>query len=354
ADPYDLVIFHEGPLAAEHQALLAELEDRRIDTEYRVLPVDVSGEMRPEEKTLYEKAAPKQLPWLHVLYPGGRVSDPPAYSGPLSAQATRELTDSPLRREIARQILQGESVVWLLLESGDRLKDQAAARILRQELERLEGELALPELDAEDEQYLSGEGGPELKLSFSLLTLARENQKEKMLVQILENWDPELSGDREPMAFALFGRGRVLGPLVGDEIHGENLEYACGYLTGACSCQIKRENPGWDMLMRVDWEGVIQGYFTLAEALPRLTTLAAVAEQNPITTPIVPPTLVATGAPAAAPPAASSAPTTVAAAPAPPAGRMGPNVIAAVAVGIVFVALASLVLRRGPRDSSCP
>ena len=94
--------------------------------------------------------------------------------------------------------------------------------------------------------------------------------------------------------------------------------------------------------MRVDWEGVIQGYFTLAEALPRLTTVAAVVEQNPISLPAPP-----------APPAATLA-TSAPAAPAPPTGRLGLSMIAAVAAGVVLVALASLALRRGSRDSSCP
>jgi len=101
-----------------------------------------------------------------------------------------------------------------------------------------------------------------------------------MFLKLLENWDPELKTDEEPVAFAMFGRGRALGPIVGEEINPEWIGDVCVYLTGACSCQIKRDNPGWDILLMVDWEGVIRGQYTLAEALPKLTTPAAVAEQT--------------------------------------------------------------------------
>ncbi|MFT5104551.1 MAG: hypothetical protein ACI9UA_000166, partial [Pseudoalteromonas tetraodonis] len=28
----------------------------------------------------------------------------------------------------------------------------------------------------------------------------------------------------------------------------------CFFLTGACSCQVKAQNPGWDLLLSADWE----------------------------------------------------------------------------------------------------
>ena len=40
------------------------------------------------------------------------------------------MLDSPLRRELARRIWQGESAVWVLLQSGDRVKDKKTAAIL--------------------------------------------------------------------------------------------------------------------------------------------------------------------------------------------------------------------------------
>ena len=33
---------------------------------------------------------------------------------------------------------------------------------------------------------------------------------------------------------------------------------SCMFLLGACSCQVKRMNPGWDLLLNVDWDGALQ------------------------------------------------------------------------------------------------
>jgi hypothetical protein len=29
------------------------------------------------------------------------------------------------------------------------------------------------------------------------------------------------------------------------------------FLTGRCSCRVKNENPGWDLLLKVDWESAL-------------------------------------------------------------------------------------------------
>jgi len=64
---------------------------------------------------------------------------------------------------------------------------------------------------------------------------------------------------RQPIAFPIFGRGRVLCALVGDEIKKENVEEICYFLVGGCSCQVKEANPGWDLLLSADWDGMLEG-----------------------------------------------------------------------------------------------
>ena len=60
----------------------------------------------------------------------------------------------------------------------------------------------------------------------------------------------------EPMVFPVFGRGRVLEPLIGAGINKENVLEHSGYLCGACSCEIKDQNPGIDLLIAANWEPV--------------------------------------------------------------------------------------------------
>lgn len=43
-------------------------------------------------------------------------------------------------------------------------------------------------------------------------------------------------------------------PYVGKGINVENLVDCMVFLAGACSCQVKDQNPGMDLLMSWDWE----------------------------------------------------------------------------------------------------
>src|SRR5205807_1381286 len=50
------------------------------------------------------------------------------------------------------------------------------------------------------------------------------------------------------------GRGIALYALVGKGITAENIAKAAGFLVGECSCEVRRQNPGVDLLMAADWE----------------------------------------------------------------------------------------------------
>ena len=74
------------------------------------------------------------------------------------------------------------------------------------------------------------------------------------------------------MLFPAFGKGRVLPPLIGAGISEENALADCGYLCGACSCQVKNQNPGMDILVKADWWTALEGSSVIAEKeLPPLT-----------------------------------------------------------------------------------
>jgi len=59
---------------------------------------------------------------------------------------------------------------------------------------------------------------------------------------------------KKPMAFPLFGRGRALCALVGKDINADNALEISEFLVGQCSCLVKADSPGADMLFRADWE----------------------------------------------------------------------------------------------------
>jgi len=55
------------------------------------------------------------------------------------------------------------------------------------------------------------------------------------------------------MAFPVFGRGRALYALVGDGINKETIGEACVFLATACTCMVKEQNPGTDLILAADW-----------------------------------------------------------------------------------------------------
>jgi hypothetical protein len=75
----------------------------------------------------------------------------------------------------------------------------------------------------------------------------------------------------EPVLFVIFGRGRVLGSLTGKEIEADSIAGGCQFLTGDCSCVIKDNRPGTDLLMAVNWDAMLAGESLVDKALPPLT-----------------------------------------------------------------------------------
>jgi hypothetical protein len=112
----------------------------------------------------------------------------------------------------------------------------------------------LGEMEAASKQLIQVEG---LEPTFSLLRLPRSDPAEQVLVRTLLRSEPDLEGyTDQPIAFPVFGRGRVLCALVGPGINAETVEEVCAFLVGPCSCLVKADNPGFDLVMRADWKRV--------------------------------------------------------------------------------------------------
>ncbi len=258
-DLYAVIIFHCGPLSAEQKAAaeaLQKLGDERAPKANLVVElVDVAGKMTLEQQKLWQAQKEPSLPWLVLRYPDSPEQAPTPWAGPLSESNVRLLTDSPARKEIARRILSGDSVVWVLLESGDKEQDDAAAKLLQAELKRLEKVVELPEGLGEGSVKLLSE--LPVHIAFSVVRVSRADPAEQALVGMLLHSEDDLPQEKGPMAFPVFGRGRFLPGLVAKGINADTLEGACQFLCAACSCRVKRLNPGMDLLMAVEWDALL-------------------------------------------------------------------------------------------------
>lgn len=275
ADAYHATVFHRGPMDAAGRKTLAALEDgaNRGLGNVEVVTVDLAGEVPAEQQALWKAQHEATAPWMEVRFPSGEGV---LWAGPFDEASVRSLTDSPKRRELARRLIAGDSAVWLLLESGDKATDDAAERVLRSELANAARVLAPEVLERLRDAGLADDEAKSARVAFSVLRVSRDDPAERLLVDMLIQSEADLDHYAgEPMAFPAFGRGRILGAMVGPGIRVDNILEACNFIVGDCSCEIKAGNPGTDLLLSADWAAAVDvDLVSLSETGP-LTSLDA-------------------------------------------------------------------------------
>ena len=261
---YELLVFHRGDLAKDARVFLDGLPNR---ANIVVRFVDLEGTLSPVHRKLWEESQGKATdPWMVLRRPdSGKL--PAEWSGPLDLVMLQKLVDSPARQRIVKGLGDGDSAVFLLLESGDGAADETAHKILERELGKLERLVKLPEQSRD---------GPRirlalpLKVSLPVLALKRDDPAEEAFVRLLLASEPELSKIKGPIVFPVFGRGRLLGALYGDDLKGETYYDVVSFLCGECSCQVKELNPGSDLLITADWPAIFDRIGPAPESGPEM------------------------------------------------------------------------------------
>lgn len=282
ADPYGVLVLHRGEMTPEQTALYDRLSpDTRKETDIVNLvsnPSNLDSETNPRMLRIWEDLKTDELPHMVLYYPRQSGVSDIVWSGALNRENVDRLIDSPARREIARRLLQQDSAVWALIETGNKERDDAVAKLIDKRLDELEKELKLPEIQAQDvADGLISIPESELRISFSSIRISREDAREDVFLQQLLGMESDLRELREPIAFPIFGRGRALYALAGQGINTDNISDAAAFLIGPCSCQVKDQNPGVDVLMAVDWDRLVRTEIDVEKELPPLSGFLAPA-----------------------------------------------------------------------------
>ncbi|HBE43798.1 MAG TPA: hypothetical protein DDW27_21910 [Bacteroidales bacterium] len=141
------------------------------------------------------------------------------------------LTLSPLRKKIAAELMSGKLCVMLYLKTGNDAKDDPALQIIKSTISASPFREIIP-----------------------VMELDRNSVEEKHLVSMLLNVESDLKDINEPMLFGVFARFKALEPLLAKGISTENINLMIDFLTADCSCVIKEDLPGTDILFTNDWE----------------------------------------------------------------------------------------------------
>jgi len=331
ADPYQVVVFCSKPLTTEQQAALSTLEKggQGGAANLVVNRVNLAQEMPPLLRALWKAQEHPTPPWIVAKFPKQTGIELPAWTGALSPDSVGALVESPARREIIRNLMRGDAVVWLLLECGDKGRNDAAGALVEAELRNLEKSLVLPQQSPVDPPI---NPALPLKIAFSTVRVARSDPGERVLMNLLLNWSTNLISAQEPMLFPIFGRGRVIPPAIGDEIRAEAIREMAEFLTGPCSCEVKAMNPGYDLLLTANWTS-LPAYREAAPSPPPLVGMSQFAAAA-ATDPAAPPRQ-----PAVSLEAASTKPVPVG------RDRLVRNLVFVLGIGVIFLAVTTLVLK---------
>lgn len=305
-----------------------------------VVPADLRAalddlkEHRQANVIVREGQAADQDAGLTLRFPNAPPTHPPVLVLPATAANLASILDSPVRGTLAKQLLAGDTAVFLFLESGNAENDQAVRERLERTLRDLEKNLELPAQDPTDTLVDDTGAAPDLTIRFSIIPVKRDDPQERVLVETLLATEPDLRELKGPMVFPVFGRGRALYAIVDKGVNAEILYEAGAFLTGACSCQVKAQNPGVDLPLTANWEALFKDVVYQEVELPPLTAVSVGGEEDE---PPAPGDLNET-------PAAVPAP-----APPPPPATVVPLVLPLTLLALVAFIGSLVLMRRKPR-----
>jgi len=279
ADLYQVVVYYDtAPAGEEFRLLRKNAAGQGGLANYSLRTVDVRT---PEGKALAAGRKIAAYPWVEILYPIHSQVQGVVWSGSLSPGRAKKIFESRSRSALAEKLLGGDVAVWILVRSGQEARDRRALNSLRTALEKASATLRIPEIGTDQN------GDPVVvsdfktyPVHFALMEIARDDRDDELLVNGLLKSEPDLQHFDEPMAFPVFGRGRALYALVGDGIQEANILEACRSLMNWCSCEIKAQNPGTDLLVAADWSRPYGGKMVEDPDLP-LTGLSSFVPDKP-------------------------------------------------------------------------
>ncbi len=262
-DPCELIVFHSGPMDFQVEKEVESLRNQPSlaggNSNVEVVLCDVRPSSATQELVAQKhiqlwkdlnRLEPKPLPYvvMRASHSRGTVI---GWQGPLQNASTVVL-DSPIRRQLSQRLLSGDSIVWLLLKSTDDQRNEALRKLVLTQCHELSTTLTLPEGIGLPGSELHSE--VPLFLKFTLLEFSRDVAQEQFLVKLFSGFQPDAIAENQPLLIPVFGRGRALEVLPANQVDAQLIKELTQFLCGACSCQVKESNPGFDLLLATDWD----------------------------------------------------------------------------------------------------
>ncbi len=262
---YDVYCVHRGELdsetAAANRAISERAERGSGPVNVRFTAVDLADpvtleRIRADIADDLRLAQDEPHPLYMVYAPNGNR----IFAGRSDAAELVALLDSPARRQVCELLNEGCACVFAILANRNSTAANGAAATVREVIDRA----ALGEISPAAQPGDLGTGGDERVAAepqtatepprLVSVMVDKNDPAEAWFLRMLLGVEADLATYDAPMVFAIYGRGRAMEPWVGKGITPENLAEGVSFLIGSCSCQVKEENPGTDLLMSWNWE----------------------------------------------------------------------------------------------------
>lgn len=263
-DSCEVVVFYKGTLSADDEKIVSNLEAASLakegDANVSVIRCNLDSNSDQELGDLWlslKEKVDSKLPMLVARSLKGRGQLINHWYGSVHDAKTAGLMESPVRKELTTRLQSGDAIVWLVLKSADNQKANEVQRLLQQQCDELPGKIELPEGIGLPGSELYSE--VPLLLQFSVLEMNANDPQEQYLVRQLTGIQPEAFAAGEPLIIPVFGRGRALEVIPASQLSAELVHDLTEFLCGACSCQVKEQNPGFDLLLSTNWNAALFG-----------------------------------------------------------------------------------------------
>jgi hypothetical protein len=275
-DPYEGIFIYRRALSPQDQVLLQQLEKMTGNAEnplnLRFRPVEATAFGEEKLIELLKRPIPVKLPVLAIWYPEQMGKAAPFWMESVTSDGLKALVDSPMLKKLTESLIEGKSAIWIFVPSGNSSKDESTLKLLRWELNRASDNLAKTPTF-----FSTGSKRKKLAYNFPILTLSRSDTRERFFLNMLLHSESGLGKHAdEPIVFPVFGRGRMFGVMIGEQIGEKNIQAIVSYLTAPCSRESKAQHPGMDLLLSAFWDKVATGelFVNDANSAPELTSVA--------------------------------------------------------------------------------
>jgi len=257
-----LISHPDSPVVKDAIQALQENQDSSWNAEIEFVNLN---EITEEQWWQYEGLEGGSQDRLQVYFPSEGKNKRLGWQGELTRESIQSWASSPAREDLIQELSRGVSAVWWLIEGEDLQQADQIEMEMKAILNRANQEISIPDgviSQADAAEYFQLNPGASmddvlrcsvpLRVDFRLRRLSPEDARELGTLAMLRALG--VNDLQNSWLVPIFGRGRMLDAIPVERFDPSVVMNACKYMVGECSCTVKTQNPGADLLLSMNWE----------------------------------------------------------------------------------------------------